>query len=250
MSELLPEQLSADIAGDSDELTDDEKSFIEESMNELRLAFTSLTGIRLGVAVLGSARCRPGDPLYEETLLATRQISTAFTEAGVTDFAFITGGGPCVMSAGLESASPPARRVGLNIKLPSEQAPNEFQEISVNFSKFMGLRKYAFAKYAKAFIFMSGGYGTLDELYEILCLMQTGLIPEAPIYLIGDMWNQVHELNLDLARRGYIAADDLKLYRVVTYGSKFAEELVQRVLAPAREFEEIEVAPAQTLLTT
>jgi hypothetical protein len=215
-----------------DGLSAEDRQFIEGSVAELSQAFRSLSGVRKGIAILGSARCTPGSPLYEQTLEVTRRIAAAFLARNIHDFAFITGGGPCVMRAGLEGARETATTVGLNIKLPKEQAPNEFQEIAVNFSRFMGLRKYTFAKYASAFVFMSGGYGTLDEFYEILCLMQCGLIPVVPIYLIGKMWKMVDEVHKEeLLSQGYIAPDDLKLYQLRDYDSDFAEELVESVLA-------------------
>ncbi len=215
----------------SDSLTVAETEFIATAVAELEAAFKSLSGVRVGVAVLGSARCTEEHPLYQETMLVTRKIADAFTARGVTDFAFITGGGPCVMRAGLEAVRDAATTVGLNIRLPHEEKPNEFQEISLSFSRFMGLRKYAFARYARAFVFMSGGIGTLDEFYEILCLMQVGLIPVMPIYAVGEMYGWLDAVHEKLCATGMISAADRQLYRIVqATDADFADELVTRVL--------------------
>lgn len=226
-----PEDKSHSVLLRSDSLTAAETEFIATAVAELETAFKSLSGVRVGVAVLGSARCTEEHPLYQETMLVTRKIADAFTARGVTDFAFITGGGPCVMKAGLEAVRDAATTVGLNIRLPHEEKPNEFQEISLSFSRFMGLRKYAFARYARAFVFMSGGIGTLDEFYEILCLMQVGLIPVMPIYAVGEMYGWLDAVHEKLCATGMISAADRQLYRIVqATDANFADELVTRVL--------------------
>lgn len=108
---------NAFILSDADGLSDNDRTFINKSMGELRQAFTSLAGIRLGISVLGSARCKPEDALYQKTLKVMRKISDAFLARRVPDFAFMTGGGGCVMSAGLEAVPESATAVGLNITL-------------------------------------------------------------------------------------------------------------------------------------
>lgn len=172
-------------------------------------ATEKLASIRPAVSIFGSARLQPGSEWYEWTV----SLSRALSDAG---FAVVSGGGPGVMEAankGAQQGNSPS--VGLNIKLPMEEGHNEFQDISVNFRHFFA-RKVAFAKYASAFVAVPGGFGTLDELAEVLTLIQTGMGRRIPVILVGTtFWQPLIDWmrNQQLAA-GLISADDLDLFQV------------------------------------
>jgi len=143
--------------------------------------FGLLAEMGKAVAVFGSSRARPGSEQYE---LAT-QITAALARAG---YAVITGGGPGIMEAANKgAASAHGISVGLGIELPQEQGLNEFVDIGLEFRYFF-VRKTMFVKYAQAFVVLPGGFGTLDELFEAVTLVQTGKITRFPIVLIGSSY--------------------------------------------------------------
>jgi uncharacterized protein (TIGR00730 family) len=161
---------------------------------------------RPAVSVFGSARVVEGSPVYE----AARDVGRCFAEAG---FAVVTGGGPGVM----EAANRGAREggglsIGFNIKLPHEQAGNPYCDVSLTFKHFYA-RKTMFVKAAEGFVVFPGGFGTMDELFEALTLIQTGKIEHFPLVLFDDeYWQEM----LDWARRqlladGMISSRDLDL---------------------------------------
>jgi uncharacterized protein (TIGR00730 family) len=194
-------------------------------VTELCHALSSLSGgVGTGVAILGSARCLPDTKLYDDTLSISKRVAAA-------GFSVITGGASCVMEAGLKGAFDTVPTIGLNIKLPREEDNNHFQSLTADFSRFMGLRKLAFVLYSKAYIFMPGGLGTLDELFEVLTLMQTGLIAKAPVYLVGKAhWSMlVDYLRTVQLPSGVISSSDFDLFQIVEADDPFVEEL----LAPA-----------------
>ncbi len=155
---------------------------IFQIMAEFVRGTEQLSNIAPAVTVFGSARF-PADNQYYQL---AEKIGFALSEAG---FTVVTGGGPGIMEAankgGYEGES---RSIGLNIDLPHEQAPNPYQDISISFRHFFA-RKVMFVKHAVAYVVLPGGFGTLDELSEILTLMQTRKIPRLPIILIGsEFW--------------------------------------------------------------
>jgi hypothetical protein len=179
-------------------------------MSEFVEATERLAEIRPAVSVFGSARIRPGHEWYELTVRLSRMLS----EAG---FAVISGGGPGIMEAANKGAfEGPSPSVGLNIQLPHEQMGNEFQNISISFRHFFA-RKVAFAKYASAFIAVPGGFGTLDELAEVLTLIQTKMGRAIPVILIGSaFWKGLLDWMRDaLVGNGLISPEDLDLIKVV-----------------------------------
>jgi uncharacterized protein (TIGR00730 family) len=183
------------------------------------------------VAVFGSGRCAPGDQLYIDTYDVVDRLIKAARTNGI-EIEVVTGGGPCVMSAALESASiNDSSTVGLNIRLPREEKPNTFQRKSVLFTKFMGLRKYVFLRDADALIFMEGGFGTADEAFEALCLVQTGLLPAIPMYFVGkEYWGYMHQWAVEaMLAKGYISPEDLELMPIVGVDDPFVEELVTKL---------------------
>ena len=159
-----------------------------------------------GVTIFGSARVRPGDPMYA----AAEETARLLGEAG---FAIITGGGPGIMEAGNRGArAAGARSIGLNIELPFEQGTNPYVDIAVEFRYFF-VRKTMFVKYAQAFVIFPGGFGTMDELFESLTLIQTGKVQNFPVILFGSAyWSGLLDwLRTTMLVEGKIAAADLDL---------------------------------------
>jgi uncharacterized protein (TIGR00730 family) len=179
---------------------------LERIERELAAGFEALAGIGRGVSVFGSARGAPEHPDYALARATARRLG----EAG---FAVITGGGPGIMEAANRGAQDAgATSVGLNIELPFEQDANAFQDISLRFHYFF-TRKVMFVRYASAFVVLPGGFGTLDELFEALLLIQTGKIRHFPIVLVGGaFWAGLVDWLCDrLAAHALIAPADLEL---------------------------------------
>jgi hypothetical protein len=171
--------------------------------------FGLLAELGPAVTVFGSARTRPGSQDYERA----QQIGTGLAQAG---YAVITGGGPGIMEAANKGAAGAGGvSVGLGIELPQEQGLNEFVDIGLEFRYFF-VRKTVFIKYSQAFVVLPGGFGTLDELFEALTLVQTGKITKFPIVLVDrEYWSGliswVHET---LLAEGKISAADPDLFRI------------------------------------
>jgi hypothetical protein len=147
-------------------------------MGEFVWGFDNLADVRDAVTVFGSARIKPGHPEYESACATAKLLS----EAG---FPIITGGGPGVMEAANKGAMEAGgMSIGCNIELPFEQRSNAFLTKSLDF-KFFFVRKTMFLKYAIAFVVFPGGFGTLDELFEALTLIQTGKMTSFPVVLVG-----------------------------------------------------------------
>jgi uncharacterized protein (TIGR00730 family) len=179
---------------------------LERIQHELSAGFDALGGIGRGVSVFGSARVAPDHPDYALARATARRLG----EAG---FAVITGGGPGIMEAANRGARDAgATSVGLNIELPFEQGANAFQDISLRFHYFF-TRKVMFVRYASAFVVFRGGFGTLDELFEALLLIQTRKIRHFPVVLVGSaFWaGLVDWLRDRLAADALIAPADLEL---------------------------------------
>ncbi len=140
--------------------------------------FDTLAGLGPAVTLFGSARVAAHDPIYAQAMEVARLLG----EAG---FTIITGGGPGIMEAGNRGArAANAQSVGLNIQLPFEQGINPYVDMGIEFHYFF-VRKTMFVKYAEAFVIFPGGFGTLDELFEALTLIQTGKIENFPVILFG-----------------------------------------------------------------
>jgi uncharacterized protein (TIGR00730 family) len=180
---------------------------VERMAAELAMGFRELDGLRRGVSVFGSARTSPGTPGYE----LAREVGRRLGEAG---FAVITGGGPGAMEAanrGAREAGAPS--IGLNIDLPFEpDGAGHWVDQSLDFHYFF-CRKVMFVRYANAFVVLPGGYGTLDELFEALCLIQTQKIRSFPVILVGtDYWSGLVDwLQERVVGEGKIDAADLEL---------------------------------------
>ena len=147
-------------------------------MGEVIEGFDKLATVDRGVSVFGSARTHPDDPQYQQA----QEVARLLAEAG---FAIITGAGPGIMEAANKGAKlAGGRSIGCNIELPFEQGANPYVDTVVNFRYFF-VRKTMFIKYSVAFIIFPGGFGTLDELFEALTLIQTGKIYQFPVILFG-----------------------------------------------------------------
>jgi uncharacterized protein (TIGR00730 family) len=152
---------------------------------------------------------------YDEARRLGHLVSKACSEEFPGEFVITTGGGPGVMEAGNRGAfDAGSRSVGLNIKLPMEQVPNSYISPELCFQfRYFALRKLHFMKRAKALVAFPGGYGTFDELFDALCLVQTGKIDPIPIILVGEsFWRRAFDAHF-LADEGVIAPEDLDLFR-------------------------------------
>jgi uncharacterized protein (TIGR00730 family) len=175
-------------------------------MAEFVEGFEQLSAIPPSVSVFGSARLKEGHPWYE----LTRDISEQLSNAG---FAVVTGGGPGLMEAANRGAfDGKSPSVGLNIKLPKEQIPNSYQDLSLSYRHFFA-RKVMFVKFASAYVVLPGGFGTLDELLEILTLVQTGKSRKIPIILVNrEFWGGLLEwLRTQLIASNTLSQKDLDL---------------------------------------
>ncbi len=178
-------------------------------MGEFVEGFDALSRITPAVTVYGSARALPGDTVYALAEALGRAIAKA-------DFTLVTGGGPGVMEAACKGAfEAGGQTVGLNIELPEEQKPNPYTTISLHFHYFF-VRKVMLVKYATAFVLLPGGFGTLDELFETVTLIQTHKIRPFPMILVGrDYWAGLLDwLRTQTVGRGYSSRDDLSLLKV------------------------------------
>jgi uncharacterized protein (TIGR00730 family) len=195
--------------------------------------FGLLAELPSAVSVFGSARTKPDSAEYE----AARQLGSALAKAG---YAVITGGGPGTMEAANRGASEAGgTSVGLGIELPFEQRLNDWVDIGLNFRYFFA-RKTMFVKYAQAFVIMPGGFGTLDETFEALTLVQTRKVTRFPVILYGtEYWRGLVDwLRTSAKPGGKIGEADLGLL----YVTDDIDEIVARIVASTRERSEQEVA--------
>ena len=192
-----------------------ENLFIQDTWRVFRIisefveGFEELAAIGDCVTMFGSARSQEKDPDYQ---LACK-IGKHLVKSG---YGVITGGGGGIMEAGNRGAAEAKGvSVGLNINLPFEQQPNPYANLKVDFRYFF-VRKVMFVKYAKAFVILPGGFGTLDELFESLTLIQTFKIKKFPVILVGsDYWSGLYEwLKKTVATDNKISAEDLSLFSI------------------------------------
>ena len=178
-------------------------------MAEFVDGFEALSRVPKAVTVFGSARARPGDPEYR----MGEQLGRALAEAG---HAVITGGGPGVMEAVNKGAfEAGGQSIGVCIELPREERPNDYLTDTVSFRYFF-VRKVMFVKYAKAVVILPGGFGTLDELFESVTLVQTRKVPRIPVILAGDdeYWEGLLGwVESTLLRQGKVSPGDLDLVK-------------------------------------
>ncbi len=190
------------------ELTKEEAWRMFRIMSEFIEGFDHLSRIQPAVTIYGSSRVKPGDKLY--TL--TEEIARSFAKRG---FSIITGGGPGVMEAANKAAKEAGvPSVGLNIELP-DQCSNPYATLRLSFRYFF-VRKVMLVKYASAFILMPGGWGTLDETFETLTLIQTGKIKPFPVILVDSKYWEglVKWMKETLVAQNFISASDLDLFTI------------------------------------
>jgi uncharacterized protein (TIGR00730 family) len=200
----------------------------EESWRMFRIigefveGFDALSRITPAVTVFGSARTRPGEFAYDTAEAIGREIAAA-------GFTVVTGGGPGVMEAACKGAvQAGGKSVGLNIALPMEQKPNPYTTISLRFHYFF-VRKVMLVKYATAFVLLPGGFGTVDELFETVTLIQTHKIRPFPVILVGrSYWQGL----LDWLREqalvdGYISPQDLGFFTVTDSPREVADRITE-----------------------
>ncbi|MEE9492041.1 MAG: TIGR00730 family Rossman fold protein [Gammaproteobacteria bacterium] len=183
---------------------------IFQIMAEFVEGFEKLAKIKPSVSIFGSARTDPKQPYYK----LAEDIARALSDAG---FSVVSGGGPGIMEAANKGAfAGPSPSVGLNIALPHEQVDNPYQDISLVFRHFFS-RKVMFVKYASAYVVLPGGFGTLDELAEMLTLVQTGKTKRIPIILVGsEFWKGLIDwFSNTLVEEGTISADDMELFKIL-----------------------------------
>lgn len=179
-------------------------------MGEFVEGIEGLHDIGPAVTFFGSARIKEDDPIYKKT----EEIAALFVK---NNFAVITGGGAGVMEAGNKGAQKAGgTSVGLNIVLPFEQKPNEYSNVKLEF-KYFFIRKVMFVKYAAAYIIMPGGFGTMDELFEAVTLIQTHRIKPFPVILVGsDYWSGLLEwIKSTLLEHHKISQNDLDILQVM-----------------------------------
>ncbi len=175
-------------------------------MGEFVTGFDTLAGLGAAVTIFGSARVAPTDPMYDNAVRLARMLA----EEG---FAIITGGGPGIMEAANKGAKEGGgASVGCNIELPFEQGTNAYVDIAINFHYFF-VRKTMFMKYSEAFVIFPGGFGTMDELFESLTLIQTGKVSNFPLVLFGKQYwsGLVDWIKGPMLSERKIKPDDLKL---------------------------------------
>lgn len=190
-------------------------------LSEFVEGFETLTEIGPCVSIFGSARTKPDHPYYELAV----EIAAQLTNAG---YGVITGGGPGIMEAGNKGAAlAGGKSVGLNINLPFEQNNNPFIDADKNLNfRYFFVRKVMFVKYAQAFVALPGGFGTMDELFEVLTLIQTGKITKVPVILVGAAyWSGLKDWLRDimLGQENNINAVDLDLLPIVETPAEVTE---------------------------
>jgi uncharacterized protein (TIGR00730 family) len=209
--------------------------------SEFVSGFDTLADLPRAVSIFGSARTQADDPMYQATVETARLLA----EAGL---AVITGGGPGIMEAGNKGAQlGQGISVGLNIELPFEQGENPYVGVPINFRYFL-VRKTMFVKYAQAFVIFPGGFGTLDELFEALTLIQTGKISNFPVILFGSQyWSGLLEwLRASTLAGGKISPADLDLMAVTDSPQDVRDLVVQAMNRDVRRQGQEEAARQET----
>lgn len=194
-------------------------------MAEFVDGFEALAKLGPCISIFGSARTQPGHPYYELTVDVARKLA----EEG---FGIISGGGPGIMEAAIKGAElGSGKSVGLNIELPFEQHSNPFidRDANLHFEYFF-VRKVMFTKYAQGFVMMPGGFGTMDEFFEVATLIQTGKMSPVPLILVGSQyWSGLVDWMQEtmLQKSNNISPNDLDLLKVVDTPEEVVEQVLQ-----------------------
>ena len=190
---------------------------------EFDAGFDALSKLPKAVTVFGSARTTPEDASYQLGVEVGRKLAEH-------SYAVITGGGPGIMEAANRGAHEAGGlSVGLGIELPHEQGLNEYVDLGLNFRYFFA-RKTMFLKYSQAFICLPGGMGTMDEFFEVMCMVQTGKVTNYPIVLMGtEYWSGLLEwMDNTLAASGYINEGDRELFLLTDDPDEALSHIIQR----------------------
>ncbi|MDR2405415.1 MAG: TIGR00730 family Rossman fold protein [Deltaproteobacteria bacterium] len=178
-------------------------------MSEFVRAFTAMSEVGPCVSMFGSARAKPEDESYKMAQETARLLAQ-------NGFGVVSGGGGGIMEAANKGASEAGGlSIGLNIELPHEQVPNSFSNLKMDFHYFF-IRKVVFVKYSQAYVILPGGFGTMDELFEALTLIQTRRIRSFPAFLMGrSYWaGLIDWMNDSMLKAGCISKEDLELYNI------------------------------------
>jgi uncharacterized protein (TIGR00730 family) len=195
-------------------------------MAEFVDSFETLSAAGAAVTIFGSARMPKTDPYYKMAVKIGEDLAKH-------NLAVITGGGPGIMEAANRGAAQAkGKSIGLNIELPHEQKGNTYANIPINFHYFFS-RKVCFVKYSIGFIFMPGGYGTLDEFFEVVTLVQTQRIAQFPLILIGKQYwkGLLAWMESTVEKRGFISPGDMNLFKL----TDDVDEAVSTILKYQRE---------------
>jgi uncharacterized protein (TIGR00730 family) len=206
---------------------DDKESWrIFRIMAEFVEGFEVMAPVGRAVSIFGSARTKPDDPYYRAAEDTARLLARE-------NFAVITGGGPGIMEAGNKGAfDAKGTSIGLNISLPQEQEGNKYQTISLDFHYFYA-RKVMFVKYASAFVCFPGGFGTLDEFFETLTLVQTLKIDVFPIILFGsEFWGGLVDWMRAHLMAQFIDPEDVDIFRIVDDPKEAVKLIKQGIKKP------------------
>jgi hypothetical protein len=193
-----------------DAISTDESWRVFRIMAEFVEAIDILSRVGRAVSIFGSARVGPEDPYYKKA----EALSRVLADKG---FAVITGGGPGIMEAANKGAAEcKGKSIGMNIRLPFEQKPNPYMNVAIDY-KYFFIRKVMFVKYAMAYVILPGGFGTMDELFEALTLIQTKRIKSFPVILMGkEYWGGLLKWLKDrMIGEGKILPEDLELLQVM-----------------------------------
>jgi uncharacterized protein (TIGR00730 family) len=194
-------------------------------MGEFVDGIEALHDIGPAVSIFGSARVKPDDPVYKKT----EMLAALFAR---NNFAVITGGGGGVMEAANKGAAEAGgKSVGLNIVLPCEQKPNQYSNIKLEF-KYFFIRKVMFVKYAHAYVIMPGGFGTLDELFEAVTLVQTHRIKPFPVILVGsEYWGGLKKwIETRLLKSNMLSSKDIEILKVIDDPQEVVDTIKQFVI--------------------
>jgi uncharacterized protein (TIGR00730 family) len=179
-------------------------------LSEFVEGFETMPSVYPAVSIFGSARIKPDSDSYK----MTEKIAASLVKNG---FNIISGGGPGIMEAANKGAAQAGgKSVGLHIHLPNEQKPNKYANVRLGF-KYFFIRKVMFVKYAVAYVIMPGGFGTLDELFEAVTLIQTKRIRSFPVILVGsEYWKGLLKwIKTSMVKENMIAESDLKIFEIV-----------------------------------
>lgn len=208
-----------------DALSKEESWRIFRIMAEFVESIEVLSNVRNAVTIFGSARVQPGDKYYQQA----EKLGQLLAQNG---FSVITGGGPGIMEAVNKGAAEVGgQSIGMNIKLPFEQKPNPYANLQIDY-KYFFIRKVMFVKYAMAYVIMPGGYGTMDELFEALTLIQTKRVKSFPLILMGrEYWQGLLDwLKSSMLQEGMILPFDLEMIQIIDEPEEVVKHIKKYVI--------------------